>query len=364
MYLISQNTNKQYSIQDKRWQGDNGETLEIIYDVKFDLDKVEQRPQNLWRYQEALPIINNKAIISFEEGFTPLQEVSFGSKKVFIKLDYLFPSGSYKDRGATMVISHANALGIKKIVQDSSGNAGSAVACYCAKAEIDCEIYVPAQNSPSKLKQIEMYGARLHKVNGSREQTAQEAFEIAQSTYYASHVYNPFFIEGVKTFAYEVCEQLNWTVPDTIVLPAGNGSLILGTYKGFQDLRNAGITKYIPKIVAIQTKNCCPIYEAFQQNLNNIPDIEKKETIAEGIAIAKPKRGSEILDIVRKTNGKVLIVEEEEIYESYIEMARKGYYIEKTSSAIIAGLKQYLDNFASKDELVISTFTGNGLKSG
>ena len=152
---------------------------------------------------------------------TPLEQVNIGGREILMKLDFLFPSGSYKDRGATVMISQALAMGVKQVVQDSSGNAGCAVAQYCARAGIGCEIFVPASTSPAKLVQIEAYGARLNLVPGSREDTAKAAMKAADHTYYASHVWNPFFFQGTKTFAYELCEQLGWKAPDTVILPAG-----------------------------------------------------------------------------------------------------------------------------------------------
>jgi threonine synthase len=296
------------------------------------------------------------------EGFTPLEEIEFNGGGVLIKIDYLFPTGSYKDRGATVLISKMKEWGVQKVVEDSSGNAGSAIAAYCAKAGIGCDIYVPQYTSPEKLIQIQAYGATLKRVEGSREKTAEKAMEAASKIPYASHCWNPFFLHGTKTFAFEVWEQMDWRAPDTLVLPIGHGTLFLGAYIGFKELKTAGMIKRIPKMVGIQSASCAPLYQAFKKGWRETRPIEKEETIAEGIAIAEPVRGRQILEAIRETGGEVLAVTEKEIKVALKEMGRKGHFIEPTSSATIAGLKKYLRK-KRQNETVVSTLTGMGLKS-
>jgi threonine synthase len=296
------------------------------------------------------------------EGFTPLEEIEFNGGGVLIKIDYLFPTGSYKDRGATVLISKMKEWGVQKVVEDSSGNAGSAIAAYCAKAGIGCDIYVPQYTSPGKLIQIQAYGATLKRVEGSREKTAEKAMEAASKIPYASHCWNPFFLHGTKTFAFEVWEQMDWRAPDTLVLPIGHGTLFLGAYIGFKELKTAGMIKRIPKMVGIQSASCAPLYQAFKKGWRETRPIEKEETIAEGIAIAEPVRGRQILEAIRETGGEVLAVTEKEIKVALKEMGRKGHFIEPTSSATIAGLKKYLRK-KRQNETVVSTLTGMGLKS-
>lgn len=316
----------------------------------------------MWRYREAIPIHNDASILSMNEGFTPLEEIEFNGGGVLIKIDYLFPTGSYKDRGATVLISKMKEWGVQKVVEDSSGNAGSAIAAYCAKAGIGCDIYVPQYTSPGKLIQIKAYGATLKRVEGSREKTAEKAMEAASKIPYASHCWNPFFLHGTKTFAFEVWEQMDWRAPDTLVLPIGHGTLFLGAYIGFKELKTAGMIKRIPKMVGIQSASCAPLYQAFKKGWRETRPIEKEETIAEGIAIAEPVRGRQILEAIRETGGEVLAVTEKEIKVALKEMGRKGHFIEPTSSATIAGLKKYLRK-KRQNETVVSTLTGMGLKS-
>jgi len=296
------------------------------------------------------------------EGFTPLEEITFDGNRVLIKIDYLFPTGSYKDRGAAVLISKMKEWGVQKVVEDSSGNGGSAIAAYCARAGIECEIYVPQGTSSEKTVQIQAYGATLRKVQGSRERTAEVAMEAAFKIPYASHCWNPFFLHGTKTFAFEVWEQMGWKVPDVLVLPIGHGTLFLGAYIGFKELKEVGMIKRIPRLVGVQSAFCAPLYEAFKKGWRETRPIEKKETVAEGIAIAEPVRGRQILKAIQETDGEILAVTEKEIRRAQMEMGRKGHFIEPTSAATIGGLIKYLRK-KRRRETVVSTLTGTGLKS-
>lgn len=354
--------NQKYPIFDRRWRCDCGGVLDIEFSPSLDISKVAQRPPNLWRYRETIPLPEEAQPVSFSEGFTPLLPVVFSGKNLFIKQDHLFPSGSYKDRGATVLISLAKWLGIERVVEDSSGNAGCAIAAYCANAHIGCEIYVPSDTSPGKLAQIRRYGARLQLTPGSREDTAAAVMQAAEKEYYASHSWNPFFFHGTKTWAYEVCEQLGWTAPDTVILPAGNGTLLLGAAIGFRELASMGITHQIPRIIAVQAENCAPLATAFELRSMVLPTIEKRGTIAEGIAIAEPVRGKQILEEVGRSGGYFIKVKESEILASLDAMCRLGYYIEPTSAAVIAGARRYAPT-AKNSEVMVTTLTGSGLKA-
>ena len=217
------------------------------------------------------------------EGFTPLEEIAFDGNRTLMKIDYLFPTGSYKDRGATVLMSKMKEWGVQKVVEDSSGNAGSAIAAYCAKAGIECEIYVPQYTSSEKTVQIQAYGATLRKVQGSRERTAEVAMEAASKIPYASHCWNPFFLHGTKTFAFEVWEQMDWKAPDVLVLPIGHGTLFLGAYIGFKELKEAGMIKRIPRLVGVQSASCAPLYRAFKRGWGEPRPVAKKRPSPRGL---------------------------------------------------------------------------------
>jgi threonine synthase len=361
-YYICTKCSREYDVNLPVWQCECGGLLDLEFTAKFDIKKISSRKPNLWRYREALPIKDDMNIISFEEGFTPLISIDFDGNPVWIKQDHLFPTGSYKDRGATVLLSKVHELGVHHVVEDSSGNAGCAIAAYSARAGCSCEIFVPSSTSPAKLAQIIQYGATLTKIPGSRENTARAVLKKAQSQYYASHSWNPYFFQGTKTFAYEIWEQLGWRVPDKIILPVGNGTLLLGTWIGFNDLLKAGMIERVPELIAVQTSNCAPLALAFQNFSNEPLPVDSLATHAEGIAIAEPIRGQQILSAVRQTKGSFITVDDPEIVIALLQMHRKGFYIEPTSAAVIAALKQIIHQ--KKSEAVwVSVFTGHGLKS-
>ena len=360
--LICTVCHNRFSLEEKIWKCPCGGLLDIEFHPAFPVDKIKQRKPTMWRYREAIPLEADSNIVSFDEGFTPLIPVDFAGKTVWIKQDHLFPTGSYKDRGASVLVSKMKELGIKKAVEDSSGNAGCAIAAYCAQARIDCRIFVPEETSPGKLAQIKWYGAQLNKVLGSREDTGRAVLSAAEKDYYASHCWNPFFFQGTKTFAFEVCEQLGWKSPDSVVVPVGNGSLLLGAYLGFTELLIAGIIQKIPQIIGIQSAHCAPLYKAFKDGLNEIPMIDKRDTLAEGIAIAEPIRGKQILTAVKKSKGGLITVDDSEVKRALAHLCRKGFYVEPTSAATLAGVFQYLKN-SKPAEVMVSVLTGHGLKA-
>ncbi len=335
-----------------------GNLINLENNLEFGIDSGKQ---SLWRYRRAIPIQKDNCIVSMDEGFTALKQIQFKNGLAFIKQEQLFSTGSYKDRGASVLISRVKELGITEIVQDSSGNAGCAIAAYAALAGVTCHIYLPLDTSDTKVAQMKAYGAKIIRIDGDREATAQAAREAALNIYYASHCYNPWFFEGTKTFAFEICEQMNWQAPDAVVVPAGNGTLVIGCQIGFNQLFAAKRINKIPKIIAVQSANCAALAKMFDENLDEIPKISKQTTLAEGIAIAEPVRAKQIISAVKKSKGKFLIVSELEIIESLKYTARMGYFIEPTSAATIAGLEKYLST--NKNEKVVSLFSGHGLKS-
>jgi threonine synthase len=188
------------------------------------------------------------------------------------------------------------------------------------------------------------------------------AKKAASEIPYASHCWNPFFLHGTKTFAFEVWEQMDWKAPDALVLPIGHGTVFLGAYIGFRELKEAGMIKRIPRLVGVQSASCAPLYRAFKEGWTDPRPIKKKETAAEGIAIAEPVRGRQILKVIQRTDGEILVVTEDEIRSALREMGQKGHFIEPTAAATIAGLKKYLRK-KRRRETVVSTLTGTGLKS-
>ena len=353
---------KSFPVDEHRWCCDCGSFLDLEFGLPMSVSDIDTAKNTLWRYRTFLPIQQEDSIVSLGEGFTPLLPFVIEGKRIWLKMEQLAPTGSFKDRGASVLISKLKELGVKEIVEDSSGNAGSAIAAYAAAAGIRCHIFVPRQISPAKTQQISAYGADLHMIEGDRQATAEAALQAAQSRYYASHVWNPFFFQGTKTMAYELCEQNHWSAPDTLILPVGNGSLLLGARTGFRELLAAGIIASLPRLIAVQSTAFAPLYDAFFTPSDSSPDLSST-TIAEGIAIAHPPRLRQIIAAIRESGGTVIRVNDIEISEAQDEMAARGLYIEATSAVAIAGLKMYLDSSTHRDELIVCPITGHGLKT-
>jgi len=361
-YLCSR-CHRRYALNTLAYKCECGGAFELEKVLpKLPLGKLKSRANSIWRYREVLPVETDENIVTLGEGMTPLIRERIFDKEILLKLDYLFPTGSYKDRGASVLISKIKELGIKIVVDDSSGNAGAAISAYCARAGITCEIYCPETASEGKLVQIRLYGAKLNKIPGSREETAKAIQEKAKEVFYASHNWNPFFMEGTKTVFYEICEQLEWKVPDSIITPVGYGSIILGVAWAGKELMEMGIIDHLPKLVAVQTEAISPIYAAFRKGETKVtPLAQGRHTYAEGIACANPIRGKQILEVLRETDGEVIKVSEEEIAEGINILAQKGIYVEPTSAVVVGALKKSLKVEEGKTNVVI--LTGSGLKA-
>jgi threonine synthase len=353
--LVCRSCSAAHPANEARWRCECGGLLDL--DFAPDLDFSTGWGGSLWGYRNAFPPLRDESIVSLGEGRTPLVETEADGARAFLKLDYLFPTGSYKDRGASVMISQAKEWGAMRVVEDSSGNAGCAVAAYCAKAGIACDIFVPESASPGKLAQIRAYGATLRLVPGSREAVARAALQAAETALYASHVWNPFFFQGTKTLAYELWEQLGSRAPDAVVLPAGNGTLLIGAHLGFRDLLRAGRIAKPPRLIAVQAANCAPLHAAYRGASTTPP----AATLAEGIAIAAPARLDQMLEAVRETGGEVIAVTEDEIRAAALDLGARGHYVEPTSATAWAGFRRL--SF-QEEETVAIPLTGSGLKSG
>jgi threonine synthase len=330
--------------------------FELARRLPFSPAAIDHVKNDLWRYGVMIPIGEP---ISLGEGYTPIVEVELEGRRALMKLEFLTPTGSFKDRGTAVLVSFMRALGVRKAHDDSSGNAAASLAAYCAYAGIECTLYVPAYASRAKLSQIEIYGARLVLVEGAREEAARKAQETADESYYASHAYHPLILEGMKTFAYELWEQLDRKAPGAIIFPAGHGTFLLGAYYGFCDLKKAGLIERLPKLIAVQSEACAPLHAAFEAGRDDVSPLEAKETIAEGIRIVRPVRAPEILRAIRATGGRVITVSDEEVRRARSVLACLGLFVEPTSAVAVAGWQKLK---ASPAEVVVIPLTGSGFK--
>ncbi len=328
------------------WRCPCGGPLDLAgFEARFPLERIRERPPTLWRYREALPFAPDSTAwqaVTMGEGFTPLIPLAPETPGILLKADYMMPTLSFKDRGAAVLVTLARELGVQRVIADSSGNAGTAIAAYAARAGIACDVYVPASASARKLRQIAAHGAAVHAIPGSREDTAAAAIAAVEreQVFYASHVYHPFFFQGAKTYAYELWEQLGGA-PEVLVLPVGNGTLALGAYYGFKDLLRAGLIERLPRILAVQAEGCAPLARAFARGEDVAAPVINTGTEAEGIAIAAPARSAQILAAARDTNGLIITVSDAAIEAARNDLARRGFYVEPTAAAPYAGLVEY-----------------------
>ena len=254
--------------------------------------------------------------------------------------------------------------GITSVLEDSSGNGGAAIAGYGAAGDMAVKVLVPASTSPAKVVQSRAYGAEIVLVPGPREATEAVAIELAEQTFYASHNWHPFFLQGTKTLGYEIWEDLGFRVPDAIVIPGSAGSNLIGCHIAFRELMAAGEIERMPRLFLSQPANCAPVHASFQAGADGLVDTDFAPTIAEGTAIKRPIRIRDMLRAIRETGGGTVAVEEPEIIAASRELAGQGVYVEPTCAHAAAGFNQLLESGAiqASDETVV-VLTGTGLKA-
>ncbi len=340
----------------------------LTHDIEALLD--ENAP-GVWRYRPALALSSDVPVLSLGEGRTPVVDLAawgsaHGLTQCRAKLEFMAPTGSFKDRGAAPVIASLKAEGAAKIVEDSSGNAGAAMAAYAARAGVDADIYVPAAAPAGKIAQIAQYGAAVHRVQGTREDVAAAAAAAAQApgAAYASHSRHPAFVEGAKTFVLELLEDGVDALPRHFVFPVGNGGLILGAHKALTELRQAGLHFRMPRLHIAQAAACAPLVQAFATGASAPVAVERRPTIAGGIDVAAPARGAAVLRAARATGGTALAVSEDQIAAARAALARQeGLFVESTSAAAFAAAAELRAQGAIADgDTVLIPATGSGLK--
>lgn len=354
-----------YPLDTRDWRCGCGGLFELETWPAFNAARIEAARPDLWRYRALLPIEPSWPEVTLGEGNTPLITTEWAGQRLCFKLESLAPTGSFKDRGAAVLVTALQGLGIQRVVEDSSGNAGASLTAYTARAGIACEVCVPASAAGPKLAQMVAHGAEVIEIKGRREYAALAAWAAAaHGAYYASHVYNPYFLAGTETLAYELWEQLERCAPAALVLPVGNGTLLLGAYRGFLRLQQAGLIDGLPRLFAVQADACAPIHKAFVRGLEDVEPTVPAPTVATGISISQPARGAQILAAVRATKGSVVTVTEEEIAEVRDQLAQQGFYVEATSAAAVAAVETLEDLLPTQGEgAVVVPLTGHGLKT-
>jgi len=327
-------------------------------DFHSDLDPDER---GLWRYRSSFGLGANLPIISLGEGNTPLVEAKYNSHSLWLKMESLNPTGSYKDRGSAVLASFLASRGVTAAVEDSSGNAGASFAAYAAGAGIHAEVYVPASASGPKRRQIEMYGAQVHAIPGPRAEAARAVRTAAEAgVSYASHAYLPFGLTGIATIAYEIAEQMGGKAPGTVVAPLGHGGLLYGLIQGFAALKRAAVVTQEPFYVGVQAAGCGPVFAAFENHETTLREPIESDTIAEGVRVSHPVRGTAILKHIAHGKGSIYAIADEPLQQAYLQMASKGFFVEPTSALVWAVLEDILGKVP---EPVVLILTGSGLKT-
>jgi threonine synthase len=352
-----------YPLDVPRWCSDDRTPLLITPGTGISRDDIDGRVRSLWRYRAALPVEIAQPI-TLGEGCTPLVPQSWGDLRPHFKLEWFNPTGSFKDRGSAVMLSLLRQIGIDAVLVDSSGNAGSSIAGLGAAGGMRVKILAPASTSTAKIAQVRAYGAEVQLVEGPREASEAEAIRQSNATFYASHNWQPFFLEGTKLLAYELWEDLGFRAPDNVVVPVGAGSSLLGCAFGFRELLKAGQITRLPRLFAAQPLNCSPIDASFKAGVDTPVPREVHKTIAEGTAIRHPMRLREIVEALRENGGGTIALTEDEIVAALRRLARQGLFAEPTSACAAAALDRLATGGAIKpNETTVVVLTSTGLKA-
>ena len=350
--------------------------LDVIYDfdkIRLSKDIIKNREKNLWRYFELLPLRNKNNIVDIGAGYTPLHKADKLAKKLglnnlYIKNDTVNPSFSFKDRPAGVAVSKSIELGLEAVGSPSTGNLASATAAHAARAGIPCYIFIPHDIEQAKILQVQAYGANIIPVNG----TYDDANRLAS---YAGDKYNigivninlrTYYVEGSKTLAFEVCEQLGWNAPDHVIVPTGSGAMLCAIDRGLKEFEKIGlITNNNTKITSAQPEGCSPIVDAIKNKTNVIQPVKKPNTLAKSLAIGEPGDGIFAVETVNNSGGYGENANDEEIRESIRLLAStEGIFAEPGGAISIAVLlKLVRDGKIDANEKVVCYVTGNGLKA-
>jgi len=352
-----------YPISAPRWRADSGGPLMITALPGIGRGGIDTGVRSLWRYAAALPVAVSDPV-TMGEGLTPLISHGWRGVRALFKLEWFSPTGSFKDRGASVMISILRAQGVSRVLEDSSGNGGAAIAAYAAAGGLKAKILVPESTPQGKTVQMRAYGAEVELIAETRQDVSDAAVRQAATIFYAGHNWQPFFLQGTKTLAYELWEDLDFNAPDNIIIPTGAGSNILGCDIGFGELLRQGEIASLPRLFAAQPENCAPLHASFMAGSDDLAPVEVRPTIAEGASIAKPVRAREALAAIRRSGGATVAVSEGEIERALFELARIGLYTEPTSALAAAAFTTLLEHGAVQPtETTVLVLTGSGLKA-
>lgn len=338
----------------------------------FTRESLEGRPATMWRYQEVLPVFEEDNIVSLGEGMTPLITLnnmrnSYELPALYLKDESKNPTGSFKARGLSAAVSKAKELGATTCIIPTAGNAGGALAAYCASAGMEAIVVMP-RHTPAVFKdECNLYGARLVLVDGLISDCAKAVAKIKETTscFDVSTLKEPYRLEGKKTMGYEIAEQFNWELPDVILYPTGGGTGLIGMWKAFKEMQQMGwIGKKLPRMIAVQAANCQPVVHTWQGRQPNAKTYVGKPSLANGLAVPHPFAEDLILQVLRESNGLPIAVSDEDMIQSVKTIARKeGILMAPEGGALWSALLQLLDtNIIRRHEKILLLNTGSGYK--
>ena len=354
-----------------------GDLLEIRYDYDVLKEKLEKSdwqtlPLSVWRYKDFMPIRDPSKKVSLNEGGTGLHSCQrlgklLGVRHLYVKNEGENPTGSFKDRGMTIGMTRAVELNMKTVICASTGNTSASLAAYAAKAGLERIVLIPSGKiAYGKLAQAMVYGAKVVQIRGNFDQALKIVLELSEKhrEVYLLNSINPYRVEGQKSLAFEICDQLNRETPDRVVLPIGNAGNISAIWKGLTEFHKLGLIEKLPKMTGIQAEGAAPIAKAIKNESNEIVPINQPETIATAIRIGAPVSWKKALRAIRESKGTAETVTDEEILEAQKMLARsEGLFVEPASASSIAGLKKLSElGKIDKDEVVVCVTTGHGLK--
>lgn len=334
----------------------------------FDAASIEPAAAGLWRYRAMLPVVGEeRSLISLGEGWTPLIADTWRGRPLFWKMDAFMPTGSFMDRGVSVMINWLAGLpDVERLVEDSSGNAGASLACYAARARMEACIFVPDNIPELQKSQISLYGADLVEVPGGRGQAAAAAYNATRyepDTAYASHSWQPAWLLGQMTCAWELWEQMGGETPDWVIAPTGHGGTLLGIWRGYQHLYSAGLIDRLPRLVAVQSELYAPFYEAFHNGWDRCrPQSVYARTVADSIAISDPVRDATLLAALFRSRGTVVKVKDDATIAARTRLAERGIFVEPTSATVLAALDQ-MDSILAPGDTIVAVLLGHGFRS-
>jgi threonine synthase len=347
--------------------------------IRYDLAKVArniskkalaQREDSFWKFKEVLPLTSRKSLVTLGEPYTPLLPISKkhtrGFKNVCIKDDGRLPTGTFKARGMAVLVSKLKELGVRCVALPSAGNAAGAIAAYAAKARMDLYAFMPNDVPESNLKESVLMEAKVYLVKGLINDAAavvkrlQEKYEWFD----ASTNKQPYRFEGYKAAAFEMAEQFNWDLPDSVVFPTGGGEGIIGLWKGFKELTDLGWTDRIPRLIVVQSSGCAPLVKAYDRKEPEVKEAWKSpETIAAGLRVPYPYASYLILQAVRETHGTAIAVNDKEILSSMKSFFKMGIYAcPEAASALAALNKLEKERALDSNEKILLYLTGTAMK--